>query len=171
MIRIDYAPGAFDLFHIGHLNLLRRAKDHCNFLIVGVVADDVLIRHKGVTPVISLVERLEIVRSLRFVDMAIRAMTDDKVEIWNDLHFNVVFKGSDWRGTEKGGQFEREFVPVGVEVVFFPYTLATSSRSRSAAPCETSMARPAAPANMAWLATSVGGPIEQNPTEHWKLAS
>lgn len=116
MIRIGYAPGAFDLFHIGHLNLLRRAKGHYNFLIVGVVADDVLISHKGVTPVIPLVERLEIVRSVRFVDMAIPVMTDDKVEIWKDLHFNVVFKGTDWPGTEKGSQLEREFVPARASI-------------------------------------------------------
>lgn len=127
MIRIGYAPGAFDLFHIGHLNLLRRAKDHCDYLIAGVVSDDVLIRQKGVTPVIPLAERIEIVRSVRFVDAAFPAMTNDKVEIWKDLRFNVLFKGDDWRGTEKGNQLERDFAALGVEVAYFPYTLATSS--------------------------------------------
>lgn len=127
MIRIGYAPGAFDLFHVGHLNLLRQAKEHCDFLIAGVVADDVLIRHKGVTPVIPLAERLEIVRNVRFVDAAIPAMTNDKVEIWQDLRFNVLFKGSDWQGTERGNQLERAFAALGVKVVYFPYSLATSS--------------------------------------------
>jgi glycerol-3-phosphate cytidylyltransferase len=127
MIRIGYAPGAFDLFHIGHLNLLRRAKDHCDYLIAGVVADGVLIQHKGVTPVIPLAERLEIVRNVRFVDAAFPAMTKNKVEIWKDLRFNVLFKGNDWQGTEKGNQLEREFAALGVEVVYFSYTLATSS--------------------------------------------
>jgi glycerol-3-phosphate cytidylyltransferase len=127
MIHIGYAPGAFDLFHIGHLNLLRRAKERCDFLIAGVAADDVLIAHKKVTPVIPLSERLEIVRNVRFVDMAYAAMTDDKTEIWRELRFNVLFKGNDWQGTAKGIRLERDFAALGVEVVYFPYTQATSS--------------------------------------------
>jgi cytidyltransferase-like protein len=102
MIRIGYAPGAFDLFHIGHLNLLRRAKERCDYLVAGVVSDEVLIAHKGVTPVVPLVERIEIVRNCRYVDAAHAAMTDDKLEIWRDLRFNVFFKGDDWQGTERG---------------------------------------------------------------------
>ena len=89
MIRIGYAPGAFGLFHIRRLNLLRQAKEHCDVLIAGVVADDVLIRYRGVVPVVPLAKRLEIVRSVRFVDAAFPAMTDDKVGIWKDLRFNV----------------------------------------------------------------------------------
>ena len=127
MIRIGYAPGAFDLFHIGHLNLLRRAKEQCDFLIAGVVADEVLIQHKKVTPVIPLSERLEIVRNVRFVDMAHAAMPNDKTEIWKELRFNVLFKGNDWQGTEKGNRLERDFAALGVDVVYFPYTQATSS--------------------------------------------
>jgi glycerol-3-phosphate cytidylyltransferase len=91
------------------------------------VADDVLIEHKGVTPVIPLAERLEIVRNVRFVDAAHVAMTNDKVEIWNDLRFNVLFKGDDWHGTEKGNKLERDFSALGVEVVFLPYTQSISS--------------------------------------------
>jgi glycerol-3-phosphate cytidylyltransferase len=127
MMRIGYAPGAYDLFHIGHLHLLRRAKEQCDFLIAGVVADEVLIKHKGVAPVIPLAERLEIVRNIRFVDAVHAAMTNDKIEIWKNLRFNVLFKGDDWRGTEKGDKLERNFGAVGVEVVYFPYTLSTSS--------------------------------------------
>lgn len=127
MIRVGYAPGAYDLFHIGHLNLLRRAKEHCEYLIAGVVADDVLIKHKGVTPVIPLAERMEIVRNIRFVDTAHAATTNDKVEIWKDLKFNVLFKGSDWQGTERGNKLERDFAALGVELVYLPYTLSTSS--------------------------------------------
>jgi glycerol-3-phosphate cytidylyltransferase len=127
MIRIGYAPGAFDLFHIGHLNLLRQAKERCEFLIAGVAADVVLIEHKRVTPVIPLAERLEIVRNVRFVDMAHAAMTNDKTEIWQELRFNVLFKGNDWQGTEKGIRLECDFAALGVEVVYFPYTQATSS--------------------------------------------
>lgn len=127
MIRIGYAPRAYDLFHVGHLSPLRRAKEQCDFLIAGIVADEVLIRHKGVTPVIPLAERLEIVRNVRFVDVAHAAMTNDKLEIWRDLRFNVLFKGDDWRGTEKGDRLERDFGAIGVKVVYFPYTRSTSS--------------------------------------------
>jgi glycerol-3-phosphate cytidylyltransferase len=127
MIRIGYAPGAFDLFHIGHLNLLRRAKECCDFLIAGVVADEVLIEHKKITPVIPFAERLEIVQNVKFVDMARAAMTSDKTEIWRELRFNVLFKGNDWQGTEEGNHLERNFAVLGVDVVYFPYTQATSS--------------------------------------------
>jgi glycerol-3-phosphate cytidylyltransferase len=104
MIRIGYAPGVYDLFHIGHLNLLRRARERCEYLIAGIVADEVLIRHKGVAPVIPLAERAEIVRNVRFVDASVPALTNDKVDIWKDLRFNVLFKGNDRQGTEKGQQ-------------------------------------------------------------------
>jgi glycerol-3-phosphate cytidylyltransferase len=124
---VGYAPGAFDLFHIGHLNLLRRAKLHCDYLIAGVVSDQVLTAHKGVQPVIPLRERLEIVRSVRFVDEALPATTNDKLAIWHDLRFNVLFKGDDWRGTEKGNRLERDFATVGVKIVYFTYTASTSS--------------------------------------------
>jgi glycerol-3-phosphate cytidylyltransferase len=127
MVRIGYAPGAYDLFHIGHLNLLRRAKEHCDYLIAGVVADEVLIHHKGVTPITPLAERVEIVRNVRFVDAAIPALTNNKIEIWKDLRFNVLFKGDDWQGTEKATKLERNFTSLGVEVVYFPYTHSTSS--------------------------------------------
>jgi glycerol-3-phosphate cytidylyltransferase len=127
MPRIGYAPGAFDLFHVGHLNLLKHAKSRCDFLIAGVVSDEVLRTQKGVTPVIPLAERLEIVRNIRCVDDAVAAVVPDKLDIWRELKFDVFFKGDDWRGTKKGGRLEREFAAVGVEVVYFPYTLSTSS--------------------------------------------
>jgi glycerol-3-phosphate cytidylyltransferase len=127
MPSIGYAPGAFDLFHVGHLNLLKHAKSRCDFLIAGVVSDEVLRTQKGVTPVIPLAERLEIVRNIRCVDDAVAAVVPDKLDIWRELRFDVFFKGDDWRGTEKGERLEREFAAVGVEVVYFPYTLSTSS--------------------------------------------
>jgi glycerol-3-phosphate cytidylyltransferase len=127
MPRTGYAPGAFDLFHVGHLNLLKHAKSRCDFLIAGVVSDEVLRTQKGVTPVIPLAERLEIVRNIRFVDDAVATVVPDKLDIWRELRFDVFFKGDDWRGTEKGERLEREFAAVGVEVVYFPYTLSTSS--------------------------------------------
>src|SRR5258708_13745145 len=128
MIRIGYAPGAFDLFHIGHLNLLRRAKERCDYPIAGVVSDEVLIAHKGVTPVVPLAERTEIVRNCRHVDAAHAATTDDKLEIWRDLRFNFFLKGEDWQGTEKGMRLERQVAEVCVENGHFSSTPGTPSR-------------------------------------------
>ncbi len=125
--RVGYAAGAFDLFHIGHLNILKHAKSECDYLIAGVVSDEMLRRNKGVDPVIPLAERLEIVRSIAFVDEAVAETVPDKLDMWRELHFDVFFKGDDWRGTEKGMRLEREFAEVGVEVVYFPYTMTTSS--------------------------------------------
>lgn len=127
MIRIGYAAGAFDLFHVGHLNLLRTAKSQCDYLIAGVVADDMLKLNKGITPVISLDERLEIVRNISFVDRAVAEVTPSKLDAWRELGFDVIFKGDDWQGTAKGEQLERDFAAVGVEVVYLPYTQSTSS--------------------------------------------
>ncbi|MHA7191241.1 adenylyltransferase/cytidyltransferase family protein [Arthrobacter sp. MDT2-16] len=124
--RTGYAAGAFDLFHVGHLNLLRHAKTQCDFLIAGVVSDELLERNKGRRPVIPLIERLEIVESVRFVDRAVTETTT-KLEMWEQLHFDVFFKGDDWKGTPQGLALEETFARVGVEVVYFPYTVHTSS--------------------------------------------
>ncbi|WP_243076164.1 adenylyltransferase/cytidyltransferase family protein [Microbacterium sp. SS28] len=126
-VRIGYAAGAFDLFHVGHLNILRHAKEHCDFLIAGVVSDEMLRQVKGVDPIIPVLERVEIVRSITYVDHVHVETVPDKLETWNALHFTHFFKGDDWRGTEKGERLEREFAAVGVEVVYFPYTVHTSS--------------------------------------------
>jgi glycerol-3-phosphate cytidylyltransferase len=127
--RIGYAPGAFDLFHIGHLNLLQQARNHCDYLIAGVVSDDILLIKKGITPIIPLVERLEIVRSVRFVDEGIAETVFDKLEVWKKVKFDVLFKGDDWCGTPDGDRLERELAVVGVKVIYFPYTTITSSTS------------------------------------------
>lgn len=124
---VGYAPGAYDLFHIGHLNLLRHARSRCDHLVAGVVSDEMAERAKGRPPVIPLVERLEIVRSLRFVDAAFVETVPDKLETWQQIRFDVLFKGDDWRGTAKGDALEAKFAAVGVEVVYFPYTMHTSS--------------------------------------------
>ncbi|MFP3466538.1 adenylyltransferase/cytidyltransferase family protein [Leifsonia sp. SIMBA_070] len=125
--RVGYAAGAFDLFHIGHLNILRHAKSQCDHLIAGVVTDEMLALTKGIDPVIPLAERLEIVQSIEYVDEAVAETLPDKLDTWRELRFDVFFKGDDWRGTEKGMRLEREFAAVGVEVVYFPYTMTTSS--------------------------------------------
>lgn len=125
--RVGYAAGAFDLFHVGHLNILRQARSACDYLIAGVVSDDMLVLTKGAPPIVPLAERLEIVSHISFVDEAVAETVPDKLDTWRALQFDLFFKGDDWRGTEKGLKLEREFAEVGVEVVYFPYTAHTSS--------------------------------------------
>jgi glycerol-3-phosphate cytidylyltransferase len=124
---IRYAPSAYDLFHVGHLNLLRHAAEQCDHLVAGVVSDEMLLLTKGRLPVVPLAERLEIVRSLRIVDEVHAEVVPDKLDTWREVGFDVIFKGDDWRGTEKGDRLERDFAAVGVEVRYFPYTMHTSS--------------------------------------------
>lgn len=124
---VGYAPGAYDLFHVGHLNILRNAKERCDYLIAGVVSDEMCQLAKGKAPVIPLTERMEIVGHISFVDDVFAEMQPDKVETWRTLQFDVLFKGDDWRGTPKGDRLERAFAAVGVEIVYFPYTRQTSS--------------------------------------------
>lgn len=126
-MRVGYAAGAFDLFHVGHLNILRRASEHCDHLIAGVVSDEMLELTKGRRPVVPLAERMEIVGALACVDQVHAEVVLDKLETWQELRFDVFFKGDDWRGTSKGIELERRFAEVGVEVVYFPYTVHTSS--------------------------------------------
>lgn len=124
---VGYAPGAYDLFHIGHLNLLRRARSQCDFLIAGVVSDEVCRESKGIVPVIPLEERIEIVGAIDVVDAVHVELVPDKLVIWRELRFDRIFKGDDWRGTPKGDDLERRFGEVGVEIVYFSYTPHTSS--------------------------------------------
>lgn len=126
-MRIGYAAGAFDLFHIGHLNLLQRASQQCDVLIAGVVSDEMLREVKRIEPVIPTEERAEIVRSLRFVDQVHIETVPSKLETWQDVRFTHFFKGDDWRGTPRGLELEEQFAAVGVEVVYLPYTMHTSS--------------------------------------------
>ncbi|KRF14079.1 cytidyltransferase [Nocardioides sp. Soil797] len=127
MTVIGYAPGVYDLFHVGHLNALRQARAGCDLLVAGVVSDEVCLATKLVVPFVPLAERLEIVASLGIVD-AVRAETTlDKLDVWRDIRFDRIFKGDDWRGTGKGIDLERRMKSVGAEVVYFPYTVHTSS--------------------------------------------
>lgn len=126
-MRIGYAAGAFDLFHIGHLNLLRHAKNECDYLIAGVVSDEMLLEVKGCETVVPTGERAQIVRHIDFVDEVYVERVPDKLEVWQDLKFTHFFKGDDWRGTAKGVSLEKRFATVGVEIVYFPYTAHTSS--------------------------------------------
>lgn len=123
---IGYTTGVFDLFHIGHLTLLKNARGLCDRLIVGVTVDE-LVAYKGKRAVIPFAERLEIVRSIKCVDAAIPQYDMDKFEMWRKLQFNVMFVGDDWYKSEKWEQIGRQFEEAGVRIVYFPYTVGTSS--------------------------------------------
>jgi glycerol-3-phosphate cytidylyltransferase len=127
MTVVGYAAGAFDLFHVGHLNILRQARSRCDYLIAGVVSDEICHATKGRYPVVPLQERLEIVRHISYVDRAVAEVWPDRLQTWAEVEFDVFFKGDDWKDTEKGRRLERDFATVGVSVVYFPYTLHTSS--------------------------------------------
>lgn len=147
-MRIGYAAGAFDLFHVGHLNLLRRAKQQCDVLIAGVVSDEMLREVKRVEPVIPTEERAEIVRNLRFVDQVHIETAPSKLEAWREVGFTHFFKGDDWRGTPKGNLLEEQFAEVGVEIVYLPYTIHTSSTALRRALAAISAAGEAAPTDL-----------------------
>lgn len=124
---VGFAPGVFDLFHIGHLNLLRRSRLACDFLIAGVLGDDATLEQKGKRPVVPEEERLEIVRACRYVDDVYLERTTDKLHTWEDVRFDVVYKGDDWVGSPRWEKLARDFQERGVDVVFLPYTSRTSS--------------------------------------------
>jgi glycerol-3-phosphate cytidylyltransferase len=125
--KIGYAPGVYDMFHVGHLNILRNAKLACDYLIAGVVSDERALAVKGRRPIVPLAERMDIVSSVRYVDNAVVEDVAEKMEMWRKLHFDVIIKGDDWRGTPKGEKLEADFAAVGVEVFYLPYTVHTSS--------------------------------------------
>ncbi|CAM02459.1 glycerol-3-phosphate cytidylyltransferase [Saccharopolyspora erythraea NRRL 2338] len=127
MAIIGYAPGAYDMFHIGHLNILRQASQECDHLVAGVVTDSVVLRAKGKKPVIPFEERLEIVRNIRCVAEAVPDRYLDKFRMWKQLRYDVLFKGDDWRGTSRAQELESKLSAVGARVRYFPYTMHTSS--------------------------------------------
>lgn len=123
---VGYTSGVYDLFHIGHLNLLKNAKGLCDKLIVGVSTDK-LVEYKHKHPVIPFEERIEIVRSCKFVDAAIPQEELDKYKMWEKLHFDILFVGDDWYNSPSWKEMEEKFNKVGVRIVYFPYTKGTSS--------------------------------------------
>ena len=123
---IGYTSGVYDLFHIGHLNLLKNAKGLCDKLFVGVSTDK-LVEYKHKHPVIPFEERIEIVRSCKFVDAAIPQEELDKYKMWEKLHFDILFVGDDWFNSPSWKEMEEKFNKVGVRVIYFPYTKGTSS--------------------------------------------
>ena len=148
-----YAPGAYDLFHVGHLNVLREARMRCDHLVVGVVSDQMCELTKGVQPFVPLEERVEIISSLAIVDDVHVETTPDKLDAWEAVRFDRIFKGDDWRGTRKGRALEERLGAVGVEVVYFPYTMHTSSTMLRRA-LMTRAGEPTTP-----VGSAVGGPV------------
>lgn len=124
---IGYTAGVFDLFHIGHLNLIKKAKQNCDYLIVGVNSDQLVQQYKNKTPVIPEEERLEIIKSLKYVDEAVLINTRDKLDAYKKYNFNKIFVGDDWKNHPSYNEAIDELKPYGVEFIFFPYTKATSS--------------------------------------------
>ena len=124
---IGYTAGVFDLFHIGHLNILKKAKEQCDYLIVAVSTDELVQEYKHKKPVICFEERVEIVNAIRYVDEVVPQINRDKFAAWEKYHFNKMFVGDDWKGSAIFETVEKKFSTVGVELVYFPYTKGTSS--------------------------------------------
>ena len=124
---IGYTQGTFDMFHIGHLNLIRNAKRHCDYLIVGVNKDELVESYKNKRPIIPLEERVEIVRAIRYVDEVIATDTLDKTKIWEKVHFDEIYIGDDWKGNERWEKTGKAMEQLGAKLVFLPYTKDTSS--------------------------------------------
>lgn len=124
---IGYTTGVYDMFHIGHLNVIRRAKEQCDYLIVGVSTDELVQKEKGKTPVIPFDERVEIVSALKYVDEVVPQHNKDKLAAWKKYNFNKMFVGSDWKGTPQWNSFEEQFAPHGVEIIYLPHTDGISS--------------------------------------------
>ncbi|SFC28257.1 glycerol-3-phosphate cytidylyltransferase [Nocardioides terrae] len=124
---VGYVPGVFDLFHIGHLNMLRQARSRCDLLVAGVVSDEMCELGKGIRPTVPLEERVAIVDAIGIVDATYVELTLDKRDAWRDVGFHRLFKGDDWKGTSKGDRLEKQMAEVGVEVHYFPYSIQTSS--------------------------------------------
>lgn len=124
---IGYTTGVFDMFHIGHLNILKRAKEQCDYLIVGVSTDELCLNYKKKKPIIPYEERKAIVEAIRYVDEVIPQKDRDKFAAWERIGFDVMFVGDDWKNSTLFNKVEKELNAVGVNIVFFPYTKGTSS--------------------------------------------
>lgn len=123
---IGYTAGVFDLFHIGHLTLLKNAKALCDKLVVGVTVDE-LVLYKGKHAMIPFSDRIEIIRSIKYVDAAVPQYDMDKLTMCKKLGASILFVGDDWYGTEKWKEYEKSFTEAGIRIIYFPYTHGVSS--------------------------------------------
>ena len=126
-MKIGYTSGVFDLFHVGHVRILKNARAMCDRLVVGVSTDELVWEYKQKKTVIPFNERLEVVASNQYVDVAIAQTTRDKMDAWQRLKFDIMFVGDDWYQSEKWQSLDEEFKAVGVNIVYFPYSNTTSS--------------------------------------------
>ena len=120
--KVGYTTGVYDMFHVGHLNKLKRAKEQCRHLIVGVSTDELVENYKHKTPIIPFAERIEIVRAIRYVDEVVPQISMNKLEAWEKLKFDALFHGSDWQNSDMYNRIIEQFSKVGVDVVFLPHT-------------------------------------------------
>ena len=125
--KIGYTDGVYDLFHVGHLNMIQAAKAQCEYLIVGIHGDSVVKEYKHHQPIINEIERKRIIEAVRGVDRVEINRFRDKMKLWELYHFDVVFIGDDWKGTNRWIQFEKELNAVHVDVVYVPYTKGIST--------------------------------------------
>lgn len=125
--KIGYTTGVFDMFHIGHLNILKQAKEQCEYLIVGVSTDELVQQSKNKTPIIPFDERVEILKAIKYVDLVVPQYNKDKIAAYDMYKFDVMFVGDDWKGSELFTKCENELNKRGSCVVYFPYTKSTSS--------------------------------------------
>ena len=124
---IGYTTGVFDMFHIGHLNILKRAKEQCEYLIVGVSSDELVMEYKHKKPIIPFEERIAIVSAISYVDKVVEQTTMDKMEVWSRQKFNALFHGADWKDSDMYNKIAVDFEKVGVDMVFLPHTEGVSS--------------------------------------------
>tara|TARA_B100001758_G_C18406518_1_gene612475 strand:+ start:276 stop:719 length:444 start_codon:yes stop_codon:yes gene_type:complete len=127
--KIGYTTGVFDMFHIGHLNILKKAKEQCDYLIVGVSTDELVEEYKGKRPIISFDQRQKIVEAIKYVDQVVVQDSRDKLKAYNKLHFDIMFVGDDWKGSKLFKEIEIELRKNGAEVYYFKYTKDISSSS------------------------------------------
>lgn len=125
--KVGYTVGTFDMFHIGHLSLIRRAKDYCDYLIVGIHSDEWVMHCKNKPTVFSYGDRAEILKSIQYVDEVVKNETRSKMEAWEKYHFNVAFIGDDWKGTEVWNKIDNELKQVSCDVIYIPYTKGIST--------------------------------------------
>lgn len=126
---IGYTTGVFDMFHIGHLNILKMAKEQCDYLIVGVSTDEVVESYKHHSPIIPFDQRAAIVAAIKYVDEVVPQTTMDKTDFLKKRHFDIMFHGDEWKGTELYNHYEEEFAKLGAKIVFLPHTEGISSSS------------------------------------------
>lgn len=124
---IGYTTGVYDLFHVGHLNIIKRSKEQCDYLIVGVSTDELVMHYKGKKPIIPFDERKTILESIKYIDKVVPQVDRDKFAAWEKLHFDAMFVGDDWKGNVLFNDVERKLNEVGASVVYFPYTQGVSS--------------------------------------------